>query len=47
MEAGQLRMEPLVTHRYALDRINDGFAEAVEKQEGFIKGVVVLDGQVS
>jgi threonine dehydrogenase-like Zn-dependent dehydrogenase len=47
MEAGSLRMEPLVTHRYALGSINDGFAEAVRKQEGFIKGVVLLEGQNS
>jgi threonine dehydrogenase-like Zn-dependent dehydrogenase len=33
-------MEPLVTHRFPLDRIDDAFRTAVEKPEGFVKAVV-------
>jgi L-iditol 2-dehydrogenase len=33
-------MEPLVTHRFPLDRIDDAFRTAVEKPPGFVKAVV-------
>jgi len=33
-------MEPLVTHRFPLDRIGEAFDTAVEKPEGFVKAVV-------
>lgn len=36
----RISMEPLVTHRYPLDRIGEAFATAVEKPEGFVKAVV-------
>src|SRR5437660_9396166 len=42
LEAGKLRMEPLITHRFALREINRGFQVASAKQEGFVKGVIVL-----
>jgi threonine dehydrogenase-like Zn-dependent dehydrogenase len=42
LEAGTLAMEPLVTHHFALDEINAGFAAASAKQEGFVKGVVAF-----
>ncbi len=40
LESGQLDMEPLVTHRYGLNEINDAFESASAKQEGFVKGVI-------
>lgn len=40
MERGQLYMEPLVTHRFGLDAINEGFELAESKQDGFVKGVI-------
>lgn len=36
----RIAMEPLVTHRFPLDRIGDAFATALEKPEGFVKAVV-------
>ncbi len=42
IEHGALNMEPLVTHRYALDAINEGFETASSKEEGFVKGVIAF-----
>ena len=42
IEQGSLDMEPLVTHRYALDDINQAFAEASDKQNGFVKGIIKM-----
>ena len=42
MEAGQLDMAPLVTHRFPLEAINEGFRAADAKEEGFVKGVIEL-----
>jgi 2-desacetyl-2-hydroxyethyl bacteriochlorophyllide A dehydrogenase len=36
----RVTMEPLVTHRFTLDRIGEAFTAAVEKPEGFVKAVV-------
>jgi L-iditol 2-dehydrogenase len=36
----RIAMEPLVTHRFPLDRIDDAFRAAVEKPPGFVKAVV-------
>jgi 2-desacetyl-2-hydroxyethyl bacteriochlorophyllide A dehydrogenase len=36
----RISMEPLITHRYPLDRIDEAFAAAVDKPEGFVKAVV-------
>jgi threonine dehydrogenase-like Zn-dependent dehydrogenase len=36
----RIAMEPLVTHRVPLDRIDDAFRAAVEKPPGFVKAVV-------
>jgi threonine dehydrogenase-like Zn-dependent dehydrogenase len=36
----RIAMEPLVTHRFPLERIDDAFAAAAEKPEGFVKAVV-------
>jgi threonine dehydrogenase-like Zn-dependent dehydrogenase len=40
MQRGTLDMAPLVTHRYELNKINEGFEAAVAKAEGFVKGVI-------
>jgi L-iditol 2-dehydrogenase len=42
LESGKLSMERLITHRFSLDRINEGFTTAAGKQEGFVKGVVAF-----
>ncbi len=42
LAAGQLRMEPLVTHRFRLTDIDDAFAAAVDKPVGFVKAVVEM-----
>jgi threonine dehydrogenase-like Zn-dependent dehydrogenase len=42
IERGTLDMAPLVTHRYALDEINEGFETASAKEEGFVKGVIAF-----
>jgi 2-desacetyl-2-hydroxyethyl bacteriochlorophyllide A dehydrogenase len=44
LQAGRLSMAELVTHRFALDDINDAFATAVSKPEGFVKATVTLGG---
>ena len=44
METGRLDMSRLVTHRYPLEDINRGFEMAVGKEEGFVKGVVLMAG---
>ena len=36
----RISMEPLITHRYPLDGIDEAFAAAVDKPEGFVKAVV-------
>jgi L-iditol 2-dehydrogenase len=40
LAAKRIAMEPLVTHRFPLDRIDDAFAAAIEKPAGFVKAVV-------
>jgi L-iditol 2-dehydrogenase len=42
LSSGQLRLGPLVTHRYALEDISVAFEEAVSKPQGFVKAVVDL-----
>jgi L-iditol 2-dehydrogenase len=42
LEAGQLIMKPLVTHRFGLQEINQGFEKAAAKEEGFVKGVIAF-----
>jgi L-iditol 2-dehydrogenase len=41
--SGRLSLEGLVTHGFALDRIDDAFSTAVAKPDGFVKATVVLD----
>lgn len=40
MASKRISMEPLVTHRFPLERIDEAFATAVAKPEGFVKAVV-------
>ena len=42
LESGKLKMDKLVTNKFKLDEINDGFEAASAKREGFVKGVIVL-----
>jgi threonine dehydrogenase-like Zn-dependent dehydrogenase len=36
----QLKMEPLVTHYFTIDQINEAFETAAKKPQGFIKAVI-------
>lgn len=42
LTSGALSMAPLVTHRFALEQINDAFATARDKPRGFAKATVVV-----
>lgn len=42
LESGRLILEPLITHSFPLEQINQGFEMASSKQEGFVKGVIVI-----
>lgn len=42
IESGKLDMEPLVTHRYGLESINEAFEAASQKEEGFVKGIITF-----
>lgn len=42
LAGGKLLMEPLVTHRFAIENINEGFETAASKPNGYVKGVVVF-----
>jgi 2-desacetyl-2-hydroxyethyl bacteriochlorophyllide A dehydrogenase len=42
LTAGRISLEGLVTHRFALDDINEAFATAVAKPQGFVKSTVVF-----
>jgi threonine dehydrogenase-like Zn-dependent dehydrogenase len=42
LEAGRLRMAPLVTHRFPLADIDQAFRVAAAKAEGFVKGVIAF-----
>jgi L-iditol 2-dehydrogenase len=42
LSSGALSMEPLVTHRFALEEINDAFATLRDKPAGFAKAVIVF-----
>jgi threonine dehydrogenase-like Zn-dependent dehydrogenase len=41
MGAHKLSFEPLVTHRFGLDGVDDAFTALVEKPQGFVKAVVI------
>lgn len=40
MAAGIVSLEPLVTHRFALEDIDEAFQTSLDKPEGFVKAVV-------
>ena len=42
LEAGHLRMAPLITHRFPLENINEAFTVAAQKHEGFVKGIIAF-----
>ena len=42
LAAGRLDLAALVTHRFDLERIDEAFAAAVAKPEGFVKAVVTM-----
>lgn len=44
LAAGRLDLAPLVTHRFGLERIDEAFATALAKPEGFVKAVVTMSG---
>ena len=41
LTSGALSPDDLVTHRFALDEVNDAFAVAVEKPAGFVKASII------
>jgi threonine dehydrogenase-like Zn-dependent dehydrogenase len=43
LEQGTLDMQSLVTHRFSLNEINEGFRTAIAKPEGFVKGVIAFE----
>ena len=43
LTSGRLSLDDLVTHRFRLDEINQAFATACEKPEGFVKSTVVME----
>jgi threonine dehydrogenase-like Zn-dependent dehydrogenase len=44
LTSGRLGLDDLVTHRFALEDVNEAFAVAVEKPVGFVKATVTVDG---
>ena len=45
LTSGTLSLEGLVTHSYALEDVNEAFATAVDKPQGFVKSTVTFGGQ--
>jgi L-iditol 2-dehydrogenase len=41
LTSGRIRLDDLVTHRYALDDIDAAFHTAIDKPEGFVKATVI------
>jgi 2-desacetyl-2-hydroxyethyl bacteriochlorophyllide A dehydrogenase len=44
LTSGKLSLEGLVTHRFGLEDVNQAFATAVEKPQGFVKSTVTFGG---
>jgi L-iditol 2-dehydrogenase len=44
LTSGRLALDDLVTHRFALEDVNEAFAVAVEKPVGFVKATVTMEG---
>jgi L-iditol 2-dehydrogenase len=43
LTSGRLTLDDLVTHRFPLEDVNDAFAVAVEKPEGFVKASIIME----
>jgi threonine dehydrogenase-like Zn-dependent dehydrogenase len=43
LNAGRVRMAPLITHTYPLEKIEEAFVAARDKPHGFVKAVVVME----
>jgi 2-desacetyl-2-hydroxyethyl bacteriochlorophyllide A dehydrogenase len=43
LTSGRIALDDLVTHRFALDQVNEAFAVAVEKPAGFVKATVTME----
>ena len=43
LTSGALALDDLVTHRFALEDVNDAFAVAVEKPDGFVKASITME----
>lgn len=41
--AGRLDPEPLYTHRFKLEQIDEAFAAAAERPDGFVKAIVMME----
>lgn len=41
LTSGRISLDGLVTHRFELDRIDEAFATAVERPDGFVKATVI------
>jgi threonine dehydrogenase-like Zn-dependent dehydrogenase len=44
LTSGRMALDDLVTHRFALEDVNQAFAVAVEKPVGFVKATVTMEG---
>lgn len=43
LNAGKIKMAPLITHKFPLEKIEEAFTAAKEKPPGFVKSVIVMD----
>jgi 2-desacetyl-2-hydroxyethyl bacteriochlorophyllide A dehydrogenase len=43
LNAGKINMNPLVTHRYPIEKIEEAFLTSKEKPAGFVKSVIVMN----
>jgi len=42
LTSGRVRLDDLVTHRFALEQVGDAFTIAVDKPDGFVKSTVLI-----
>ena len=40
LQKGIFPMEKLITHRYKLEDIQQGFEDSINRAEGYIKGII-------
>jgi threonine dehydrogenase-like Zn-dependent dehydrogenase len=43
LNTGKINMQPLITHKFKLDEIENAFIVAKEKPRGFIKSVIMMN----